>query len=129
MPSHFNALRVYHFSAFHFTCKQTCRFVVFIVASYHTQIQMFSFITCLFSQFCAQICSYYSVLPGAVFCCSNKNYNVYNIVNMTLHAGLVNPTCLESFRVRYCSGCELHCLNPNKKGRVLVPMEDTHFLF
>ena len=73
-----------------FTCK-TCCFVVFIVVSFHTLIQSFSFITCPISQLCAQTCPYYNVWPGAVYCCFNKNYN---ILNMTL---LVNPTCLQSF--------------------------------
>ena len=51
-------------------CLQTCCFVVFIVVSYHTHIQSFSFITCPISQLCAQICPYYNVWPGAVYCCS-----------------------------------------------------------
>ena len=50
----------------------------------------------------AQICPYYNVWPGAVYCCFNENYNVHNIFNMTLHAGLVDPTCLQSFTVWYC---------------------------
>ena len=64
-------------------CLQTCCFVVFI--AYHTHIQSFSFITCVISQLCAQICPYYNVWPVAVYCCFNKNYNIFN---MTLHAGL-----------------------------------------
>ena len=71
-------------------CLQTCCFVVFIVVSYHTHIQSFSFITCPISQLCAQICPYYNVWPGAVYCCFNKNYNIYNIFNMMLHAGLAS---------------------------------------
>ena len=67
---------------------------MFIVVSFHTHIQS---LTCPISQLCAQICPYYNVLPGAVFCCFNKNYNVYKIFNMTLHAGLANPTSLKSF--------------------------------
>ena len=47
-------------------CLQTCCFVVFIVVSFHTHIQSFSFITCPISQLCAQICPYYNVWPGAV---------------------------------------------------------------
>ena len=42
-------------------------------------------------------------------------YNVYQIFNMTLHAGLANPTCLQSFMVWYCSVCELRCLNSKKE--------------
>ena len=34
---------------------------------------------------------------------------------MTLHAGLVNPTCLQSFTVWYCSVYELCCLNSKKE--------------
>ena len=98
-------------------CLQTCCFVVFILVPYHTDIQSFSFISCSISQLRAQICPYYNILPGAVFCCFNKNYNVYNILNMTLHAGLANPTCLQSFMVWYCSVCELRCLNSKKKKK------------
>ena len=36
---------------------------------------------------------------------------------MTLHAGLANPTCLQSFMVWYCSVCELHCLNSKKEKK------------
>ena len=50
-----------------------------------------------------------------VYCCFNKNYKVYNIFDMTLHAGLANPTYLQSFMVWYCSVCELRELNPKKK--------------
>ena len=75
-------------------------FVVFIVVSFHTHIQSFSFITCPISQLCAP---YYIVWPGAVYCCFNKNYNVYTIFNMTLHAGLANPTCLQSGIVQFVS--------------------------
>ena len=95
-------------------CLQTCCFVVFILVPYHTHIQSFSFITCSISQSCAQICPYYNVLPGAVFCCFNKNYNVYN---MTLHAGLANHTCLQSFTVWYCSVYELRESNSKKKEK------------
>ena len=56
-----------------------------------------------------------SVWPGAVYYFFNENYNVYNIFNTTLHAGLANPTCLQSFMVWYCSVCELRCLNSKKK--------------
>ena len=35
--------------------------------------------------------------------------------NMTLHAGLANPTCLQSFMVWYCSVCELRESNSKKK--------------
>ena len=68
---------------------------------------------------------YAPVLPGAVFCCFNKNYDVHNIFNMTLHAGLVNPTCLQSLMVWYCSVCELRCLNSKeekKKGQWCILM-------
>ena len=98
-------------------CLQTCCFVVFIVVSFHTHIQSFSFITCPISQLCAQTCPYYNVLPGAVYCCFNENYNVYNIFNMTLHAGLANPTCLQSFMVWYCSVYELCESNSKKKEK------------
>ena len=98
-------------------CLQTCCFVVFIVVSYHTHIQSFSFITCPISQLCAQICPYYNVWPGAVYCCFNKNYNIYNIFNMTLHAGLANPTCLQSFTVWYCSVYELRESNSKKEKK------------
>ena len=67
------------------------------------------------NQLCAQICPYHNVLPGAVYCCFNKNYKV---LNMTLHAGLENPTSLQSFMVWYCSVCELHCLNSKKKEKM-----------
>ena len=93
-------------------------FVVFIVVSFHTHIQSFSFVTCPISQLCAQTCPYYNVCPGAVYCCFNKNYNVYQIFNMMLHAGLANPTCLQSFMVWYCSVCELHCLNSKKEKKM-----------
>ena len=63
------------------------------------------------------MCPYYNVLPGAVYCCFNKNYNVYNIFNMTLHAGLANPTSLQSFMVWYCSVCELRVSNSKKKKK------------
>ena len=69
---------------------------MFILVPFHTDIQSFSFISCSISQLCAQICPYYNVLPGAVYCCFNKNYK---FLNMTLHAGLANPTCLQSFTV------------------------------
>ena len=82
-----------------------------------TYIQNFSFITCSINQLCAQICPYYNVWPGAIYCCFNKNYKVYNILNMTLHAGLANPTCLQSFMVRDCSVCELLCLNQRRRRR------------
>ena len=98
-------------------CLQTCCFVVFILVPYHTHIQSFSFITCSISQLCSQICPYYNVWPGAVYCCFNKNYNVYNIFNMTLHAGLANPTCLQSFMIWYCLVSELRCLNSKKKKK------------
>ena len=58
----------------------------FVVVSFYTQL-------------CAQICPSYNVWPGAVYCCFNKNYNVYKICNMTLHAGLANHTCLQNFMV------------------------------
>ena len=93
-------------------CLQTCCFVVFILVPYHTHIQSFSF---TISQLCAQICPYYNVWPGAVYCCFNKNYNVYKFLNMTLHAGLANPTCLQSFMIWYCSVCELRESNSKKK--------------
>ena len=95
-------------------CLETCCFVVFIVVSYHTHIQSFS---CPISQLCAQIFPYYNVWPGAVYCCFNKNYNIYNIFNMTLHAGLANPTCLQSFTVWYCSVYELCESNSKKKEK------------
>ena len=57
-------------------------------------------------QLCVLKCPYYNVCAGAVYCCFNKNYNIYNIFNMTLHAGLANPTSLQSFMVWYCSVCE-----------------------
>ena len=90
---------------------------MFIVVSFHTHIQSFSFTTCPISQLCAQMCPYYNVLLGAVYCCFNKNYNVYNIFNMTLHAGLANPTSLQSFMVWYCSVCELRMSNSKKKKK------------
>ena len=83
-------------------CLQTCCFVVFILVPYHTHIQSFSFITCSISQLCAQICPYYNVLP---------------IFNMTLHAGLANPTCLQSFTVWYCSVYELRESNSRRRRR------------
>ena len=95
-------------------CLQTC---CFVVVSFHTQIQSFSFITCPINQLCAQICPYYNVWPGAVYCCFNKNYKVYNILNMTLHALLVNPTCLQSLRVWYCSVCEIRESNQRRRRR------------
>ena len=36
---------------------------------------------------------------------------------MTLHAGLVNPTCLQSFMIWYCSVCELRESNSKKKEK------------
>ena len=36
---------------------------------------------------------------------------------MTLHAGLANPTCLQSFMIWYCSVCELHESNSKKKEK------------
>ena len=98
-------------------CLQTCCFVVFILVPYHTHIQSFSFITCSISQLCAQICPYYNVWPGAVYCCFNKNYNVHKFLNMTLHAGLANPTSLQSFMVWYCSVCELRESNSKKEKK------------
>ena len=53
-------------------------FVVFILVPYHI---ILSVISCSISQLCAQIYPCYNVLPGAVFCCFNKNYNVYKIFN------------------------------------------------
>ena len=97
-------------------CLQTCCFVVFILVPYHTHIQSFSFITCSISQLCSQICPYYNVWPGAVYCCFNKNYNVHKFLNMTLHAGLANPTCLQSFMIWYCLVSELRCLNSKNCG-------------
>ena len=90
---------------------------MFIVVSFHTHIQSFCFITCPISQLCAQTCPYYNVWPGAVYCCFNKNDNVYQFFNMTLHAGLANPTILQSFMVWYCSVCELRCLNSKKEKK------------
>ena len=60
---------------------------------------------------------YAPVWPGAVYCCFNKNYNVYKIFNMTLHAGLANPTCLQSFMVWYCSVYELRESNSKKEKK------------
>ena len=97
----------------HKECLPTCYFVVFIVVSYHTQIH---FITCPISQLCAQICPYYNELPGAVSCCFNENYKVYNIFNVMLHARLANPTCLQCFMVRHCSVCELRESNSKKEN-------------
>ena len=90
---------------------------MFILVPYHTDIQSFSFISCSISQLCAQIFPYYNVLPGTVYCCFNKNYNVYKIFNMTLHAGLANPTCLQSFTVWYCSVYELRESNSKKEKK------------
>ena len=84
---------------------------------FHTHIQSFSSISCSISQLCAQIFPYYNVLPGAVYCCFNKNYNVYKIFNMTLHAGLANPTCLQSFTDWYCSVYELRESNSRKEKK------------
>ena len=36
---------------------------------------------------------------------------------MTLHAGLANPTCLQSFTVWYCSVYELRESNSKKKEK------------
>ena len=36
---------------------------------------------------------------------------------MTLHAGLVNPTCLQSFMIWYYSVCELRESNEKKKKK------------
>ena len=60
---------------------------------------------------------YAPVWPGAVYCCFNKNYKVYNIFHMTLHTGLANPTSLQSFMVWYRSVCELRELNSQKKKK------------
>ena len=79
-----------------FTNMLFCCVYCSIISYPHTKFQ---FITCPINQLCAQIGSYYNVWPGAVYCCFNKNYKVYNILNMTLHALLVNPTCLQSFIV------------------------------
>ena len=43
---------------------------------------------------------------------------MYNIFNMTLHAGLANPTSLQNFMVWYCSVCELCESNSNKKEKM-----------
>ena len=77
---------------------------------------------------------YYNVWPGAVYCCLNKNYNVYKFFNMTLHAGLANPTCLQSFMIWYCLVSELRCLNSKKKKKEKKMKncglwENRHFLF
>ena len=48
----------------------------------------------------------------------NKNYNVYKILYMTLHAGLANPTCLQSFMVWYCSVYELRESNSKKQKKM-----------
>ena len=45
----------------------------------HTKFQ---FHNLLHIQLYAQICPYYNVWPGAVYCCFNKNYNVYKIFNV-----------------------------------------------
>ena len=42
---------------------------------------------------------------------------MYNIFNMTLHAGLANSTSLQSFMVWYCSVCELRESNSKKKKK------------
>ena len=73
-------------------------------------IQSFSFTTCPISQLCTQICIAWG--------CFNRNYTIFN---MTLHAELANPTCLQSFRFGYCSVCELCCLNQRRR-RILVLM-------
>ena len=53
---------------------------------------------------------------------------------MTLHTGLADPTCLQSFMVWYCSVCELRCLNSKKKKEKKMKnfgalWENRHFLF
>ena len=98
-------------------CLQTCCFVMFIVVSYHTQMLSFSFITCPISQLCAQIRPYYNVLPGAVFVVFTRT-----TISQTkmLHALQVNPTCLQSLRVWYCSVYQLH--EPNQRRRMLEPI-------
>ena len=94
--------------------KNVYKHVVFLclVVSFYTHIQSFSFITCPISQLGAQICPYYNVWPRAVYCCFNKNKTIFN---MTLHAGLANPTCLQSFMVWYCSVYELRESNSKKE--------------
>ena len=67
--------------------------------------------------FCCVYCISYShtkfqVWPGAVYCCFN---NINNILNMTLHAGLANPTCLLSFTVWYCSVYESNSKKEKEK--------------
>ena len=70
------------------------------------------------------MCTNMPLLPGAVYCCFNKNYNMFH---MTLHAGLANPTCLQSW---CCSVCELRESNSKKekKGEFWFLLENRHFL-
>ena len=49
---------------------------------------------------------------------------MFNIFNRTLHAGLANPTCLQSLMVWYCSVCELRESNSDEEFWYL-----RHFLF
>ena len=80
-------------------CLQTCSFSIFIITSNYINIKSFSFRTVSICQLCAQICPYRNVLLEAVYCCLNKNYNVYKILSMTLHTGLTIPTSLQNFMV------------------------------
>ena len=49
---------------------------------------------------------------------------------MTLHAGLVNPTCLQSFRVQYCLVCELRCFKEEEDDEEFWDLwESRQFLF
>ena len=56
--------------------------------------------------------------PGAVHCCFHKNYKVYNNFNMTLLAGIANPTSLPSFMVWYFSVSELRESNSKKEKKM-----------
>ena len=58
-----------------------------------------------------------------------KNYNTYNIFNMTLHAGLANPTSLQSFMVWYCSVCEEEEEGEEEDEKFWDLWENRHFLF
>ena len=67
----------------------------------------------------APLASYVHKYSPIIMYCVNKNHNVYKNFNMTLHAGLANPTCLQSVMVFYCSVYESRESNSKKEKKKL----------
>ena len=106
-------------------CLQTCCFVVFILVPYHTHIQ----------SLLAPLASYvHKYAPIIMYGLGLFIVVLTRTTMLTLHAGLANPTCLQSFMIWYCLVSELRCLNSKKKKKEKKMKnwclwENRHFLF